>query len=46
MSFGYGVGDFITVFELSRRLRRKFLDAPGEFKVISHEYAILPNFYK
>ncbi|KFY18089.1 hypothetical protein V492_00159 [Pseudogymnoascus sp. VKM F-4246] len=37
MSFGFSVGDFIAVIELAKRVRREFVDAPGQFKAISDE---------
>lgn len=37
MSFGFGVGDFLAVLELISDLRKKFVDAPKEFKDISDE---------
>jgi hypothetical protein len=41
MSFGFGVGDFIAVFELANKIRKEFADAPNQFKAISNEYVIL-----
>jgi hypothetical protein len=38
MSFGFGVGDFITVIELANKIRKDFVDAPSQFKAISDEY--------
>jgi len=43
MSFGFSVGDFIAAIELANRIRKKFIDAPGQFKDISEEYEILSN---
>ena len=37
MSFGFSVGDFIAVIELAIRIRKEFVDAPGQFKAISDE---------
>lgn len=37
MSFGFSVGDFIAVIELTNRIRKKFVDAPDQFKAISDE---------
>ncbi|KAH8655488.1 hypothetical protein BX600DRAFT_515307 [Xylariales sp. PMI_506] len=37
MSFGFGIGDFLTVIELATRLRKEFADAPGQFQAISDE---------
>jgi hypothetical protein len=41
MSFGFSVGDFITVIELANKIRKDFVDAPSQFKTISDEYATL-----
>jgi len=41
MSFGFGIGDFITVSELAKKIRKDFVDAPSQFKAISDEYATL-----
>jgi hypothetical protein len=41
MSFGFGVGDFIAVFELANKVRKEFAAAPSQFKAISDEYVIL-----
>jgi hypothetical protein len=38
MSFGVSVGDLITVFDLVNRARKRFVDAPDQFKAISHEW--------
>lgn len=40
MSFGFGIGDFITVLRLANDLRQRFVDAPVQFKEISEEWAI------
>ena len=37
MSFGFGVGDCIAVYELASRVRKKFVDAPDQFKDIKDE---------
>jgi hypothetical protein len=41
MSFGFSIGDFITVIELANKIRKDFVDVPSQFKAISDEYAIL-----
>jgi hypothetical protein len=41
MSFGFSVGDFITVIELANKIRKDFVDAPSQFKAISDEHVIL-----
>jgi hypothetical protein len=37
MSFGYSVGDFVTVFQLANKIRQRFVNAPDQFKAISDE---------
>ena len=37
MSFGFSVGDFITVLQLASNIRKQFVDAPSQFKQISEE---------
>jgi len=37
MSFGYGVGDFFAVYQLARRIRKEFVNAPSQFRDISDE---------
>jgi hypothetical protein len=44
MSFGISVSDFIAVIELANKIRKDFVDAPGQFKAISDEYAIPASF--
>jgi hypothetical protein len=44
MSFGFGVGDFIAAIELTNKIRKEFIDAPGQFEDISDEYEILSNY--
>lgn len=39
MSFGFSIGDFITVIELANQIRKGFVGAPNQFKNISDEYA-------
>jgi hypothetical protein len=41
MSFGFGVGDFVVVFELVNKVRKEFADAPSQFKAILDEYVTL-----
>lgn len=41
MSFGFSVGDFITVIELANKIRKEFVDALSQFKAITNEYATL-----
>lgn len=41
MSFGFSIGDFITVIELASRVRKEFVGAPSQFKAISDEYFTL-----
>jgi len=37
MSFGFSVSDFLTVIELTNKIRREFISAPSQFKNISDE---------
>ncbi|KAL2014315.1 hypothetical protein VTN00DRAFT_1840 [Thermoascus crustaceus] len=37
MSFGFSVGDFITVIELANKIRKEFVEAPAQLKAISDE---------
>ncbi|SPN99193.1 uncharacterized protein DNG_02230 [Cephalotrichum gorgonifer] len=37
MSFGFGVGDFITVYKQVNSIRKQFVDAPHQFKALSAE---------
>jgi hypothetical protein len=37
MSFGFSVGDFITVLQLANKFRERFVDAPEQFEAISDE---------
>jgi hypothetical protein len=38
MSFGFSIGDFITVIELANEIRKEFVGAPIQFKNISDKY--------
>ncbi|KAJ6017996.1 hypothetical protein N7451_001375 [Penicillium sp. IBT 35674x] len=38
MSFGIGVGDFLATLKLADELKKRFAQAPSEFKAISGEY--------
>ena len=37
MSFGFSVGDFVTVLQLTNTIRERFVGAPEQFKAISNE---------
>jgi len=37
MSFGFSVGDFITILELANKIRKDFVEAPSQLKNISDE---------
>ena len=37
MSFGFSVGDFITVLDLVKRASKRFRDAPRQYAAISEE---------
>jgi hypothetical protein len=41
MSFGFSVGDFVTLLQLANKIRKEFADAPSQFKAISDEYVML-----
>jgi hypothetical protein len=32
MSFGFSIGDFLTVIEHANRVRKGFVDAPAQFR--------------
>lgn len=38
MSFGFGVGDFLAALQLADELKKRFAQAPSQFKAISGEY--------
>jgi len=38
MSFGFSIGDFITVLQLVNDVRKQFVGAPDQFKDISDEF--------
>jgi hypothetical protein len=38
MSFGFAVGDIMTMLDKSNKLHDQFADAPNQFKAISNEY--------
>lgn len=38
MSFGFSIGDFLTVLELGNKIRKEFVGAPNQFQQISDEY--------
>ena len=38
MSFGFSVGDLITVLNLANKIRKRFVDSPNQFGAISNEY--------
>jgi hypothetical protein len=37
MSFGFSVGDFVTILQLANTVRERFVGAPEQFKAISNE---------
>jgi hypothetical protein len=37
MSFGFGVGDFVSLLTFANKLRRDFVGAPSQFNSISEE---------
>ena len=38
MSFGFGVGDFVTIAQLLDETRKRFKEAPAEYKALADEY--------
>lgn len=38
MSFGFSVGDFLTVFEHVNKVRKRFINAPAQFEALSDQY--------
>jgi hypothetical protein len=42
MSFGFGASDFVTVFQLAKKVRKEFADAPSQFKALLDEYVVIP----
>jgi hypothetical protein len=43
MSFGFSIGDIITVIELTNRIRKDFADAPRQFNDILNEFVPPPR---
>jgi hypothetical protein len=41
MSFGFSVGDFLTVFEQANKLRKRFVNAPAQFDALSEQYSFI-----
>ncbi|CAI6339346.1 unnamed protein product [Periconia digitata] len=37
MSFGWSVGDVVKIVELAREVRKRFVDAPGQYKAIGND---------
>jgi hypothetical protein len=40
MSFGFSIGDFLTLFEQANKLRKRFVDAPAQFDALSEQYGL------
>ena len=40
MSFGFSIGDIIAVSKLTNKVRKQFIDSPGQFKAISDECVV------
>jgi hypothetical protein len=38
MSFGFSIGDIITVIDHANKIRTDFVGAPAQFKALSDEY--------
>jgi hypothetical protein len=45
MSFGFSVGDFVTIFQIVQKIYEQVVDAPEQYKAISDEYATLMYLY-
>ncbi|KAI9926266.1 hypothetical protein MW887_004730 [Aspergillus wentii] len=43
MSFGYGVGDFLAILKLTNNVRKRFINAPAQFKAVSDDTKTLSN---
>ncbi|OOF91694.1 hypothetical protein ASPCADRAFT_154750, partial [Aspergillus carbonarius ITEM 5010] len=43
MSFGYGVGDFLAILDLANTIRKRFVNAPSQFKSIADVSKTLSN---
>jgi len=43
MSFGFSIGDFITVLQLANDIRKQFVGAPHQFKDIFDEFVACPT---
>jgi Cdc6-like AAA superfamily ATPase len=43
MSFGFSVGDLVTVTKLANKVRKDYVDAPSQFSHISDVYVITTN---
>ncbi|KAJ5372867.1 hypothetical protein N7517_004873 [Penicillium concentricum] len=43
MSFGYSTGDFLALLELANELRKRFQDAPTQYKDVSNDVKKLSN---
>jgi hypothetical protein len=37
MSFGYSIGDFLALLALANELRKRFEDAPSQYRDVSNE---------
>jgi hypothetical protein len=37
MSFGYSIGDFISLLKLANDVRKRFVNAPTQFRAVSNE---------
>jgi hypothetical protein len=43
MSFGYSIGDFLATLQLANEIRKRFVDAPNQFRAISEEFVTCPR---
>lgn len=40
MSFGFSIGDFVTIIGLANKIRKDFVGAPSQLQNIAIEYVI------
>jgi hypothetical protein len=45
MSFGFSIGDFLTVIERANNIRTNFVGAPAQFRALSDEYGATVSLY-
>ncbi|KAJ5168924.1 uncharacterized protein N7482_004518 [Penicillium canariense] len=42
-AFGFSIGDFLAILQLAKETRKRFIDAPSQFKAISDDVKCLSN---